>query len=460
MKRGIAFLLVCLMLGGCGEVEAAPTPTPTVAVTVVPEVTQSASALQVSDESGGRSVVAELNAWGEWELFLFSDEPLFDVLVSKGGMGEWYDKDFVFIDQECLGYLPELAVGEAIRLISTMPETTPYIQISYFTAAGDYEVVHLGYNGRDGGGILVPAEPQVAGRLYLGEGEDGGAPTSYTWASEDVIALLNTGALVDYVPMGLTVFDGAVADINCDGIEDVALALMSDGNLPAEYRCDNLPMFLLLGKAGGGYEVAQKFASGLFMPYRSDCRVEAGEGYIEFHYSLAAGARPPHTALTRFAFDGAGDWILSEYAYHFTFLYGSELADPVTELISAPEYAQVPISEFDLWEMPDSFRPEQHQVVKTMLVEDERSANMTEPSEIEVTIAVNRSTAGYEGVVYRYYEFRSGSSYSIICTIKGELAAEEELSIVTDEGSGAFTIGNDRWTWNPQPASFYKNLPW
>ena len=445
MKRGIAFLLVCLMLGGCGEVEAAPTPTPTVAVTVVPEVTQSASALQVSDELGERSVVAELNAWGEWELFLFSDEPLSELLISILMRYETVDKEIVIEERAAQLYLPELAAGEAIRMADEMPEELPHFQISYLTAAGKYEVVHLGDNGRDGGGILIPAEPRLNGALYLGEGRDDvHARNVYSGNMEGVMPLLESGALADDVPMGLTVYGGAVADINCDGIEDVALSLVSDGAINAYYISFLSPVHLLLGKADGGYEVAQKFESDLFVPGRGSSHIEAGEGYIELHYELVGGAFSNHTMVLRFSYDAAAeDWILSEFGYCFT--YRPNYMIQVPDMIAAPEHLRVPISTHNVREAVEEVRPELYDVTAEF-------GNRF--------FAVNRTETGYEGVIYYYWEYNGETHTGITCTIAGELPADMELAVRPTEWADRFYIGNDRWTWNPQPASFYKNLPW
>ena len=459
LKRLIAFLLVGLMLSGCGAAKPAPTPEPTVETVATPEPTPAptpthvGSTLRLSDALEGRTVTAEAKVrdreWGTWEQFLYSEEPLSELLIS---MVEWHkseDNEIVFQEREILLYLPELAAGEAIRLVSEMPEVVPYLQIGYLTAAGDYEVVQLGYNynDRDGGGILIPTEPQVMGRLYLGEGEDGGAPTSYTWASEETIALLESGALADYVPMGLTVFDGAVADINCDGIEDVALVLMSDGNLPAQYYCSNLPMYILLGKAGGGYEIAQKFASGLFMPYRSDCRIEAGEGYIEFYYYLVGGAVPHHTAVFRFEYDGAGDWILSEYGYTFT-PHPNNMAN-MPDIISTPDYLRRPISTFSIWKVLENVQTWQDTAQGEMKV-----SVPYRDTEETVTASVRPTDGGFEGVIFHHWY----DSPSVICTIADDLPAGAELVVQVNQEAQTFTIGEDVWSWYEECETFFKNL--
>ena len=471
MKR-FCILFVLLLLAGCGAPTPtaaptdAPTPVPPVAPveTEAPKRTQEPavtpipvpeiSALQVSDRLEGRSVAAEANAGGEFEHYLYSDEPLYDVLVSEIYMEPEGD-ELVFLETGSVLYLPVLPVGQAIRLIAAMPETIPFVQVSYCTDAGAYEVAQLCYNGRDGGAMMVPAEPQLKGALYLGEEGDGGAPMSYIWASEDVIDLLESGALEGYIPTGFTVFDGAYADINGDGIGDVVLALVSDGSIVAGMYYADLPVHILLGQAGGGFKTAQRFESGLFMPYRSDCRVEAGEGYIEFHYSLVGGAMPHYTAVFRFGYDGAAkNWSLSEYGYCFTYLPDEAYTEQSPEMIAAPAYLQARISSFDMWETLDSFQPEQYEAVESMPVGVLYSF---ESDEASIVVAVNRTATGYEGTVFRRYEFDDGVYDSIICTIKGGLAAGDALSITTDEESGMFIIGNSAWSWFPDYETFFKN---
>ena len=466
MKR-FCILFVLLLLAGCGAPKpaAVPTDAPTPAPTAAPVETPAPapaptpipvpeiSALQVSDSPEGRSVAAEANAGGEFEHYLYSDEPLYDVLVSEIYLEPEGD-ELVFWETGSVLYLPVLPVGQVIRLIAAMPETIPFVQVSYCTDEGAYEVAQLCYNGRDGGAIMVPAEPQLKGALYLGEDGDGGAPTHYIWASDEVIDLLESGALEGYIPTGFTVFDGAYADVNGDGIGDVVLALVSDGNVAAGMYYADLPVHILLGQAGSGFKTAQRFESGLFMPYRSDCRVEAGEGYIEFHYSLVGGAMPHYTAVFRFGYDGAAkNWSLSEYGYCFTYLPNEEYTEQSPEMIAAPAYLQARISDFDMWETLEGFQPEQYEAVESMPVWVLYSFG----SDASIAVAVNRTATGYEGVVFRRYEFDDGVYYSIICTIRGGLAAGESLSIATDEESGMFIIGNSAWSWHAEYETFYKN---
>ena len=456
MKRVIGFLLVCLVLSGCGGVVVS-TPAPeATSVEPVPEATPvptpeyTGFALRLSDALEGRTVTAEAKVrdreWGTWEQFLYSEEPLSELLIS---MVEWHESEeneIVFEEREALFYLPELAAGEAIRLISEMPEVVPYLQIGYLTAAGDYEVVQLGYNynDRDGGGILIPAEPQLRGDLYLGEHGDGSSQVSSVWASKDVIALLESGALEGYVPVGFTVFDGAVADVNGDGIGDAALALVSDGALSTWSYHGDLPVHILLGKVGGGYELVQKFESALFAPYRDRCSIKAGEGYIEFHYNFTNGAMVSEIAVLRFAYDElAEDWILSEYGYCFA--YRPDYTAQSPDMIAASEHLRVSISACDVWEMLCDVRPELYEVQADFGYR---------------YFAVNRTETGYEGVIYYYWEYNGERNTGITCTIAGDMPEGMALEVRPTEWADRFYIGNDRWTWNREPPSVFKNLDW
>ena len=257
---------------------------------------------------------------------------------------------------------------------------------------------------------------------------------------------MEAGTLKAYVPAGFTVLTGAVGDLNGDGVQDVALVLVSDGLLDWPYS-GALPMHILFGRKDGGYEVVHRFESAMVYPVRGVSWVEIEEGGLIFGSQGAGYSVFLVTQTAYFIYQAEHDmWMLDSFEEHLT--NHPESREPQDETrITVPAYLQCSMMEFRRWTSMNEFRPEAFaQVTEGTITPPEGSA-------FQAVIGMNRTESGYEGMVYEYLGYEA-LEYSFNSTIRGELPPESGMEI-TFRAEG-FDIGGDIWRFDERSRAFYR----
>ena len=382
-------------------------------------------------------------------VYLYADEPVYDLLVSGTYMrtkDASSSVEYMYTGGNL--YVPALSSNQAILMPDPYPSDLEdgeihCTHIAYTNSAGKYETVQLFGEAENNNPSLEFAEPRLSDKIYseIHYGDE-----SYDYLNffpEDFSEKMLQGDFDDYIPKGFCIMNGSLGDVNGDGTQDALICLMSSTDSMVAVYSSIVPLFVLIGQPDGGYVVEYKVADALFTPYRSKSFPVAGDGYIDVVYSYTGGAASHRTQTMRFFYDKSkNDWLLKEFSYQPTCNvdYSEELpSEPVRPL---PDFAGLPLKKLTRHEfyysVPDW---DYFDAVCDYAVP---SYNNSYSTVYTLAVNLNESTGYYEGYIYNYYE--SLKSGGFIQTIRGEYSPDTSLVIKANAEDGAFTICGDVWT--------------